>query len=58
MWKLRLWFWGKKNMKKQNIMIAFLPTFGYLTGLYNHKTEYSICFMWLFFELEITLRYE
>jgi len=39
MWKLKIDFVGKKNMRKQNIMFAVLPTVGYLTGLYNHKTD-------------------
>jgi len=58
MWKLKVRFWGKKNMKKQNIMFAILPTIGYLNGLYNTKTEHSISFLWLFFECEFTLRWE
>lgn len=58
MWKFSVSFWGRKNMKKQNIMFALLPTVGYLNGLYNKKTEHSICVLWLFFELEFTVKWE
>jgi len=58
MWKLRVLFWGRKNMKKHNIMFALLPTIGYLNALYNKKLEHSFNFLWLFFEIEIRLRWE
>jgi len=58
MWKIKVLFWGKKNMKRRNIMFSILPALGYLNGLYNKRTEHSICLLWLFFEIEITLRYE
>ena len=45
-------------MKKHNIMFALLPTIGYLNALYNKKLEHSFNFLWLFFEIEIRLRWE
>jgi hypothetical protein len=57
-WKFSVHFWGRKNMKKYSVMFAIIPTIGYLTGLYNHKVEHSICLLWLFYEIEFTLRLE
>jgi hypothetical protein len=41
MWKLKVKFYCKRNIKKQNVMFTVLPTFGYLNGLYKRKTEHS-----------------
>ena len=55
---IKLEFRGRSNMKKYEIMFAVLPTVGLLTALYNHRNEYTIGFVWLFFQLDIILRYE
>ncbi len=45
-----------KHTKKYNTIFSPLPAIGIVTGLYNYKTEYSICFMWLVFEMTILIR--
>lgn len=58
MWKISFNFSFKRNMKKHVMMFALIPTVVYLSGIYNRKTEHSINFVWLFFVLELTLKYE
>ena len=45
-------------MKKHNITFVLLPTIGLVTELYNRKVRYNISAMWLFFQIEVDIRYE
>ncbi len=58
MWKIKIRFYGKGNMKKHDIQFTPTPAVGFATGLYNKRTKYAICFVWLFFQIEIVLRYK
>jgi hypothetical protein len=58
MWKIK-WDWeGKRNMKKHNIVFVLFPTIGLVTILYNTKVGYNISAIWLFFQIEVDIRYE
>ena len=58
MWTTK-WNWqGKRNMKKHDLMFVLFPTIGIITGLYNTKTSFNISAVWLFFQIEVDIRYE
>ena len=57
MWKLSMEFEFKRNIKKQQVLFVPFPTIGFITGLHNHKTEYTIGFLWLFLSVNTTLKF-
>ena len=58
MWKVEYKVTGKRNFKKYDVSFALFPTVGYYTSLFNHRSKHTIIFLWLFFSLEIMVKYK
>lgn len=58
MWKIRVQFSGRENLRKNSVALAIIPTIAIMTRLFNKKTGYILAFVWLFFELDFELRWE
>ena len=58
MWKLNIDFYFLENLKKYETAFCLLPLIGYFTNLYNKKIAHGLTFGWLFFVVNIVIKFE